>query len=765
MRTAFKPLVQAAIDARRQIEQEFAQLPRGITAAMRAGAQATKVAGAEEVGAVRATVSEEVKARRDALRQAAADAKAAQREQLAEYKATLREKQNLESAAAALSRQRAQALYRQYAADQRNAERDLDRFATRTSYRAARFLTPNLPIASVAHRAGREIMSGLGIDTSFSGALQRNIQLESAASMLANKSRLSGQNVSTEEIEGRVREVSTKYGVSKEDAAGALEAFVDKTGDLRMGLTMLDKAAEGSIVMSTNIHDLGSAMAEASKQMGDVPNKAERLGELIETFGVQADRGFISMQQFAKSSPKVLAQAGLLAGDIDTNQAKLGTLMQVAMLGGSGTAPQAGTAVQAFINTILTPARQKDIAAAAKKSGIKIDLFSDNGSAINDPFEIARRALLAAGNGGKANLTTLASMFNNIRGRSVIQGFAKEFNAAGGGEAGIAAVNRLIGTFMGHKMTPEERQDALDTYHKSTKYQAAQFQNELDAVANEVRASLMPALQEAKPYLESFVKGMGELAGWVATHPGEAIVGAIVASIGRAGLESALRSVLEGTIKAAVTGMGGRGMQAVGTVGLGVALGAAVGTGIYAEGVSSIEGEANKTKNTGGILNELRAASARPVTKKQKEELFRKVLDQEEAWKTDVGNYGAWDAFKGWFGASSKKEELTSRAGMVAEMRAIYDTLAVSPEVTKGNERTERITGKSGESPEELKRRILAEDQKAKQDREGVDALKETNRLLGRTLKVNVQNAKEIRGEGGSEDPTAPGGDNGAPPQ
>jgi hypothetical protein len=88
----------------------------------------------------------------------------------------------------------------------------------------------------------------------------------------------------------------------------------------------------------------------------------------------------------------------------------------------------------------------------------------------------------------------------------------------------------------------------------------------MDEVAQSVQVGLLPALEQLAPVAERLAKKLGDVATWAASNPGSAIVAAIAFAIGRAGLESVFRSMIEYVIKTAAM-RAGVGVVAAGSMG------------------------------------------------------------------------------------------------------------------------------------------------------------------------------------------------------
>lgn len=786
LRNAFKPLVQSAIDARRQITREFANLPRELAAAM---------GGAARGGALRGVAREQIAAARDVNREQVRLAREAARERIRAEKEVAREYARIgrEGARAAreLERERVKAVRQaeqeiareqRAAAQQRRREareaarqiardtRELDRFATRTSYHSARFLTPHVPIASIAGRAARGLVSGLGIDPTFSGAAQRNIALEDAGVAFSNQARIAGFEVAPSEFERRVRGVQGKLGLRGEQSAGALLQYQKMTGNPEEAFALFEGLAERSARYSIDFNELGAAAGNISKALGDIPNKGSAVLNVLDRLAVQTTKGAIEMSDLQTQVAKFTAPARLIEGDAGENTARLAAIAQIARdIGGAASPQQAATAVSSLMNTFDKSARVKAFGDA------NIPMRGANGL-LRRPEDLIMDAIVASG----GDSVKLNKFIMDAQAKRAARGFLSEYNRAGGGDAGLAAMKSLMEHYMKGSISEETKNKNLAQHMGKTSTQVQQLQAEFDAVAKELQSELLPILREAKPTIVAFVRAMADLAAWAANNPGKAIVAAIVASIVRAGLESALRNALEraimGTagasgIPGALGASGGGGdvskrvrfvrdaadVTAVGTL-------AALTTGLAADQANRLAKATGSKSSLADIIPGFRGGKFKGGDALMDDVLDVSILapfmlfsaDSRKNWKRKFGVIGE---------QADAAINMDDRMNSDARDRYLADQAkrksaapaAASPEAI------ERITGKSGEKLDALKARIIEEQriskdeaaQRAVQEQMSRDIAALSQAARGGGLNVNVQNFPEEDGEG----VVAPGGD------
>lgn len=644
MRAAFRPLVQSAMDAKRQILREFAQVPREIAAAF-AGL------GRAQGGAFRGATAEA----RNAYREQAQLARQSAKEQEQAARSARRIEEQLERERVAGVRRAEREIRQEHARterEQRRAAREAmaamnaamagpRRFAQMASYSLARSIVPQFPIASLARRAGSEVARGLGVDPTLSGAMQRNIDLETLAQRASNSAMLAGQNISPATIEARVREVSDKYGVSRTQAASGALSFQKLTGDLDLGLAKMEDMVALSAATGTNVDDFAQAMGNASNALGDIPNKGKVLMEIMEAVAVHGAKGAVEVSDMAVHMARVSSTAGAFSGDPAENIKLMSVFGQLARAGGGApSAAESARSVVGFANTFQKSARIRAFEDITGKSAYTDDTKRE----IRPALDLIKDALRATG----GNREEMNKIFMDAIGARAMRGLLTIFNKAGGGEAGLADVDKKIGFFREGESIPEEiKARALAQFEGTTAAKVQKFQNKLDDVADRLQERLLPALDAAAPSIIKFVGVMGDMLAWAVSNPGKAFTAAILLSIARAGIDAAIRKGVESIVLSAATrmmglpgGVGPGGIGAGGTmagfarfagpIGLGVAAGAALQSAIPAFSSEDVASRIGGWEQSSATL----AAAAKDPTKvdaKERTKLQRSVqnkLDQ-----------------------------------------------------------------------------------------------------------------------------------------
>lgn len=482
------------------------------------------------------------------IRKQVAEERRAQQEIRREHQQTLREAARLRRQEISEANKAANEIARNERRLRQQADRERERFATRTSHRATRFLFPQPEGAlGYARRVGHDVMRGMGMDWTLAGGLQRGRDLEEQAQLLSQNAYEPGQKgpagtrVSAAALiaGARAAAASGVKGGSEEIIAGQSK-FVSDTGDLQTARDLTREIAELSLATGAGFTDAMEASAAIANKLGDVPDKARKIAELMRGFAWQGKLGAVEISDMAKSMPRLLSGVTRFEGDLSENMIKLGALAQMARGGPASSAREAATGVARMADLFVTPARIK----AMERMGLKhSDIFAKSG-AIRDPFEIVKKALDITG----GDPLKMKTAFNSIMGARPVERLTDLYRGAGRGAAGQAAVDAEIkrltsGAGMGMSSAEVTRQAAESASTNNAK--ARKFQEELDRVADNLRAELLPTLESLEPKIKGLVEAFSFAVDFTSKNLGSAIMLAITGSIARGGLESGFRTIVD----------------------------------------------------------------------------------------------------------------------------------------------------------------------------------------------------------------------------
>lgn len=491
----------------------------------------------------------------------------------------------------------------------RSAQRAQDRFATRTSYRATRFLfPPPSGILGSARRFGSDLLRGAGVDFGFGSAVGRGVDLQRSAINLSNQAYqpsaggAAAQRVDPNQLIGESRTIASKYGMDPAQIMKAHEAFVGLTGDLKTSRESMDEMAKLSAATGSNITEMAEAQANVANALGNTENKGAKVSAIMRVAAGQGKLGAIEIKNLATGMSGLAAKAPMFEGDTGQNIEKLAALAQLARAGGGAkSAREAITGVERFADTFATPARVKEF----KNAGVNV--YTKSGK-VRDPFELIKESLVATG----GDPLKMSKLFQSVMGKRGVTALTTAYTSAGGGQKGLQAVQAEFDKFTkGAAMSRELVEENAARAAASDAAKAQRFQNNLDVIASKLAADLLPQLEKLAPKVLQVAEAFSNLVKWVTDNPGKAITAAIVTSITRAGLESAGRAAIEeaikrwfnrGTLPVPGTTPGG-GAPAGGAVVPALAVGAAVaGTAAFYDQGNKLMAETGGQRN---ILSEI----------------------------------------------------------------------------------------------------------------------------------------------------------------
>jgi hypothetical protein len=754
-----------------------------------------------ELVAARAIHAEQSRLNRDILKQQVAAAKQAdaegrrlarerarielqairtrQREERQAQREREREERRIAAAAQMLDRQRSKALYRQYT----GRDREIDRFATRSSQRATRFIFPRpAGVIGYAQRTASDLMRGVGVDISFAGGVSRAKELEDVSEQLSRNAWQPGQagpagmRVAGTTLAEEARAVAGRYGTKGGSLAVAegRARFVSSTGDLESARAVTEDLAKLSAATGASFEDAMEAAAAISNKLGDVPDKSKKIYELMRGFAWQGKLGAVEISDMARNMPRLLSGVTRFEGDLAENMTKLGALAQMARGGPASSAREAATGVARMADLFVTPQRVK----AMESIGLaKSDIFSKTGF-VRNPFEIIKKALVLT----KGEALPMRTAFASVMGSRPIDKLTDIYRKVGGGKKGLADVDAEIkrltsGAGVGMSENIVNQMVAENSQTKAAR--AQRFQENLDRVTASMADRLVPALEQLAPMALRIATAFGNFVSWASENPGKAISLAISLAVGRALTESFMRGLFERVIKRSIGGGGAAGaVGGVGGVGGGAAgggfirngpglagvlrnttlggalsaagVGVGIGLGVYSAidyGGKSAFNEGVKT--TGDISKGLRDVHGADLgfALVEAENKLKKYQDD----KGVVGGAGSWAM--NLFGAGDEAE-VKGLQKLIERKREEYDKFRVTGDLSEGDR------------AEIESRKQLENFGYGKQGEMDYAALAKatTDGLRGNTLDVRVTNAADLvkggAGEGPSVDPNGRSGPN-----
>lgn len=646
--SVFRPLLAASAQAQRQVEAAASRSGKATQSIYRESGRAAVQAADQAARAAEKSAGDEVRSRERALA----------------HVARIRE--------------------RYFREEQRRGEQ-ADKLAAQN---AAKAIARNQQVASAALRTfgglarvgigtAKEVGAGFGIDFSLQGGLSRGMARNSTAIALSNAAyKDGGPRESVAGLESTAMAVGAKYKLDPTGVIEGLAQYQKLTGDLATGKAGLDGLAALAGATTTKLDDMfaaagnvGNALGEVGKEFKTPLEKAKAVDDVMRSVAAFGQEGAVEISDLSKQMAKVAAAASFFEGDRGENLKKMTALAQIARAsGGASSATQAATSVQGFANILKTPARR----AQFREAGIDIDSKTHVGQ-LRDPIAIIKDALVKTGGA----IEPMKKLFANVKGEQAVAGLATTYAKAGGGDAGMKAVDAMLAKFSG-TMSDKQIRSNNEERMKGKEAQGVDTQIQLDQVYAELGTALLPALREFTPVAKGAAEALGGIVKFGAAHPGLAITAAIVASIGKASLGEAAGMAV-GKMLSSMTPA---------TAGLGLLAGAAIAAALA---IMSYVEKSDKEKDKGN-------ADPRLIEKANEElkrtgTLSQETIDKIAMRRAEVA--GMQSALKT---GGVETQDLT--AGAIAELG--YDkagTIATGEGATrdakeKGKEGVDALAGK-----------------------------------------------------------------------
>lgn len=484
-----------------------------------------------------------------------------------------------------ITRQRKRELERQEA-DAKKASQP-SRFAKNFGMYATRNLLPgSMNAMGMASRVGGDLLRGAGVDISVAGSISRAVQMQSGSVQLANQERIAtGSTIGSKQWNSISRDVGSKLSVDSNSVQDMILAMTAKTGEFKGAAGMAGDLAGLGVASGANLRDMGNAAGYVFNQMNKLQDGGKRTIEVMRGIVGQTAVGAVDMPDYAVQLGRIAANASKFQGDVGDNIREQSALAQLAVEAGGASSPaDAARSVAAFSNTFGKHARIAAFAAhnvelfttsneEARKTGKPQDTLRKASDIIKDSFRQT-----------KGDIPALSIMFADTLGRKPVQALATAYKAAGGGDAGIDAIQKQLDKYMNASLTKEAEAQNIKDYQESTAAKAIKFQNELDKIASIAADSVFPALEKLAPMALSAADGLGKFASFAANNPIGGALSLVAASIANAGLQAGVRS----TFEMLITKTGGAGL-AVGALGV-----AALAAAAYMEADIAAKDEQDK---------------------------------------------------------------------------------------------------------------------------------------------------------------------------
>jgi len=512
----------------------------------------------------------------------------------AEEQARMRADRNAAKAAELLDKQRSRGLYQQL----RQAERAQSRAQSlreRTAQGIGRGAATSVArgIGTVARIGGTALALAGGF--SAAGALEDQISIRRAASQLAISGGAPGEK------EKLAKEAQGVRGFTGAETLGAMQGFVEKTGDLGAARALIQDIGKLSLATSADFGEMGSAAGQAFNVIRDTikdPKEQIRaVNDVMRTLAAQGNLGAVEIKDMATELAGLGAATRKFEGGPVELLKTVGAMAQASVArGGAASAPEATTAVTRFAQDIVQ--NQKGFAARG------VNVFSDKShTKLRGPEDIMLDIIEKTG----GDLTKINELFGVYAERAV-GGFSPLFIEAERKKKGSGrqAVKDEYAKFKDAGLTDTQITERAATRLEDPDLQIKEATKAFNAAVGTelipVVTRLLPKFTEAIPAIANMTTSVAKVAEYLLQNPFKGIGLVIAASVAKdvaaAGLGSLFQRLLSGAVGGGgVSGVGGAGAAATGAGGLAAGL---AGVAAIAGAGAAVDQSQDLAKASGG---------------------------------------------------------------------------------------------------------------------------------------------------------------------
>jgi hypothetical protein len=383
-------------------------------------------------------------------------------------------------------------------------------------------------------------------------AVRGQMGAERVAAQLVNAVTTTGKppsGASVADILKTASGVAVTTGMSKEDIIKGSLAYSRSArgGDYGGAKGNMEFFAKMAKATGVSIEDLGSAAGVLQSQNADLGKNPKAMQQLLLNAYAQSKSGSVSLVDAAKQFGTLGSTRGLYQGDEAKSQQTLIGLGQIAASGGN-------------VSDIGTYIKDLSLEAAAHRKGTKgkaglesMGVKFDSSGRMESPEQMI--GAVFKGTGG--DLGKIHEIFGN-RGMPLFTELSKSFRDAGGGDKGVAAVQKQIAGVTQSSMSPEDLQAQFAQVMSTS---AEKFDVAIERIKDTMEGRLAPlldrfadALAEHAPDIEKIVNGLGDLATWLVSHPFEGMGALVLGSIAKDLAAAKIGEMVKSVIKALLSG-------------------------------------------------------------------------------------------------------------------------------------------------------------------------------------------------------------------
>ena len=492
-------------------------------------------------------------------------------------------------------------LARKRIADERKVA--LQQQRARATYARNTLGTVGRSAANTARGVGRFAAGSIGILGSFAaaGAVRNAMGAERQAAVLASKAyQTPGEKRSREQIQRDVlrqsSELGVKSGLGKEGIISGLDKFVAISGNLRAAQSLAPFLADITDATGADMSDVGRTGGQVMQAMmarGVNETAAlEQTKNILASMAGQAKVGSIEFADLATQMGKVMSATAAFDGDLDDLSSTMGAISQLAIAGAASSPEEAMTAILRFRDDMVKNASRFE------KQGI--DVFADEGrTKLRAPEQVIADVMKAT----QGDLTKASNLFG-IRAMKAFSPFQNIYTEAGGGDAGMQAIDDLLSRIKGASMSQGEITESASFMRQTSSKQfdrvIAEFNKSVGEELLPVVTDLIPEFTKLVPLAADAAKWLGRLVQELQRNPlqtiGKIIAAKVALDIATAGIGKAVSAALVRSVAGSSAMPGG----AAGTAGTAGAAGA--GAPVGGRGAGRVKGARRPAVTGGGAL-------------------------------------------------------------------------------------------------------------------------------------------------------------------
>jgi len=354
------------------------------------------------------------------------------------------------------------------------------------------------------------------------GTVRNLVNLEERFTRLGIQSQRSAEEM--EELRRQIFETAREpdIRVDPSQITGAIEAIVEKTGDLEFARENIRNIAMAISATGAEGTNIGQIMAEFQKM--DIRAPEQVLG-VIDTLNEQGKQGAFTLQSLASLGPRVVTAYTALGRTGPEAIREMGAALQVIMQG-AGSPENAATAFEALLRTFQNAEKAAEI---TRLSGVQI--FDQEalreGREVLRPINELMVELVEAADG---RASRMSQAFPDSEALKAFNAMMSEYNLTGG----IESIERFLQVQGDGATTMADSARAADTAAGSMRNLSSAWQNFADSNLTEYIQSAADALNSLdQETVDRWLKIAGITAGGVAGLYALRSLGRLGADLGR----------------------------------------------------------------------------------------------------------------------------------------------------------------------------------------------------------------------------------------